>query len=69
LRIQPADDLTMMQQHDPISHPGYLIQMLADTKTEIPSSLARIRSSWRTRTTPSGSRLLLGSSRTRTSGR
>ena len=29
MRIETADDPTMMQQEDPISHPGHLIQMLA----------------------------------------
>jgi hypothetical protein len=29
VRIQAAEDLAMMQQQDPISHPGHLIQMLA----------------------------------------
>jgi hypothetical protein len=29
MRIQPAEDLTMMQQQNPISHPSHLIQMLA----------------------------------------
>jgi hypothetical protein len=29
LRIQPAEDPAMMQQHYPISHQGHLIQMLA----------------------------------------
>jgi hypothetical protein len=29
LRIQAAEDLTVMQQHDPVSHSGHLIKMLA----------------------------------------
>jgi hypothetical protein len=28
MRIEPAEDPAMMQQHDPICHPGHLIQML-----------------------------------------
>ena len=61
MRIQPAEDPAMMQQHDPISYPGHLIQMLAGQQDRDPvltgahpqqlaeasSTLSRIRASKR----------------------